>query len=662
MINIPKNTLSSNKLTLLSESFHIEEAFASAGTGDVEEKEHKVYLVGKALTFGKPTRNKVAYTHESGLASLSSWEGRPFLNSHKDDDVLSTIGHVEKMEIRPDNEGRNSLFYKVDIDPTEEKFIRKAKRGDIPFVSVQVLVSDVRQKETMEFGNFIEADIKEGLELSSVLIPGERETNGYITEERFAESFLNKKEEYPDPVADIKRDSKPVTKKGDIVHPNAAIVPVNPTVQEDISTNVGDGLIQEEDEAKKIKKVEEPKNKITPDLIPRRMISMQNLDTEYQKKTNVAGETQEEQEADYKYDGKPAVKYYKKGGNNIPAVPLKGYKAENISAIIECCGKPMFVMKNSANNIALLCERCGKNIVKNEKFWKDTNTYIKEKLKNKEDSQMENINRQPVVQQAPIQQAPVQAPIQQVPAQPVQQAPVGQAIPGQVPASPVPSTTPEYEQILVKLQELEQRVGEQEMQNANQTVQADEGKFEKMEKKKEEITGEPELVKKQQPSKQIGPEGTNEIPKAQTSEIDYEDGGTKDGAPVAGEETGLDKGEPSEDDAIAKVPKPKKELPKFPIIKNALEGADGGVPVPGKPSKTPNKMEDEEGNKMPKNTSDGFEEKSLEEHYNYIKEKLQGRKSTVGAFASSEAESFSNTRDDTNSVIKEYLRKSKVRI
>lgn len=370
MVWISNDTNKFSKITLLSESFQIEESPAN-------EKEHKVYLTGKALTFGKPTRNKVAYTYDSGLASLKSWEGRPFLNSHKDDDVLNTIGHVESMEIRPDDKGRQSLFYKVDIDPAEEKFIRKVKRRDIPYVSVQVLVSDVRQKESMEFGNYIEADIKEGLELSSVLIPGERETNGFITEERFAESFL-KKEQYPDAVADIKKDEKPMTQKGDIVHPNASIVPVKQTTQEDISMSTGDGLVQEEDEAKKIKSAEEPKNKITPDLIPRRMISMQNLDTANQKKINVADETQEEQEDGYKYDDEPTVKYYQKGGNNIPAVPLKGYKAESISAIIECCKTPMFVMKNSTDNLALLCVKCGRNIIKNESFW---NTKFKEKIK-----------------------------------------------------------------------------------------------------------------------------------------------------------------------------------------------------------------------------------------------------------------------------------------
>ena len=381
MVNISKNIHNPNKISLLSESFEIEETATTSKTGEIDEKPHKVYLVGKALTFGKPTRNKVAYTHESGLASLKSWEGKPFLNSHKDDDVLNTIGHVENMEIRPDDNGKNSLFYKVDIDPTEEKFIRKVKRKDIPYVSVQVLVSDVRQKETMEHGNYIEADIKEGLELSSVLIPGETEAFGYISEEKFAESFLSKKEQYPDAVTDIKKNEKPMTQKGDTIQPNAGIVPIKPTTQEDISTSVGDSLIQEEDEAKKIKQAEEPKNKITPDLIPRRMISMQGLDKTTQDKTNVADETQEDQEAEYKYNKEPAIKYYKKGGNNIPAVPLKGYKAENISTIVSCCNKPMIVMKNSANNLALLCGKCGRNIVKNEKYWKAANTYFKEKLR-----------------------------------------------------------------------------------------------------------------------------------------------------------------------------------------------------------------------------------------------------------------------------------------
>ena len=265
---------------------------------------------------------------------------------------------------------------------------------------------------------------------------------------------------------------------------------------------------------------------------------------------------------------------------------------------------------------------------------------------------MQNQNIQPVI---PGQQVPAQQPVPEVIQQIPQQQPMGQ-VPGQVPSTPIPSTTPELEQILVKLQELEQRLGEQEMQNANQTVGQNEGKFERLRSRREEITGEPEIDKNRKPNKTIGPEGTSKIPKAQTSEIGED--GAKTGAPVAGEETGLDKGKPFEDEATSLVPKPKKELPKLPIIKNALDQADGGVPVPGKPSNKPKEMEDENGNKVPKSQSpDGFEE-----HYNYIKQKLSGRKSTIGAFGGSKMESLTSAKNDANMVINEYLQKSKIRI
>jgi len=381
MCILPKE-LNDGKLSILCESFDIEEEPKREG------EPQKVYLIGKALTFDTPTRNKVAYTRSSGQATLHTWNGRPFLNSHKDDDVLGSIGHVESMEIKSDDKGRPSLWYKADIDPEEKDFIRKVKRKDIPFVSVQVLVSEIKRKENAEFGDYIEADIKEGLELSSVLIPGERETFGYITEENFvkmAESFLHK-EQFPDVVQDQKRNEKPLVKKGDIETPNAAIVPMKPKATEDVTTADGGGVIQPVLLPKKIKKEPEPENKITPDLIPKRMISMQSLgsqglDNLIQKKTNVSDETQEEQEDEYKYDDEKKVKYYAKGGNNIPAVPLKGYKAERLSNSISCCNKPMIVMENKSKGLALLCNKCERTIIKNEKFWNALDVYLREKLK-----------------------------------------------------------------------------------------------------------------------------------------------------------------------------------------------------------------------------------------------------------------------------------------
>jgi len=255
--------------------------------------------------------------------------------------------------------------------------------------------------------------------------------------------------------------------------------------------------------------------------------------------------------------------------------------------------------------------------------------------------------------------------------QPVNQQPVAPVmgqVPGQVPASPIPTTTPETEQIIVKLQELEQRIGDVELDAAQDNGSEVEGKYEKLFKKErlekfyrrklEELTGTPE-PEKDKKDQDIGPEATKDVPTAQTSEIQYDDGGTKTGAPVAGKETGLDEGRPAEKDAIAKVPKPASEFPKEPIIKNALEN-DKGVPDNKDYSEEPEEMKDEDEKKIPDNKSDG-----LEEQYKYVKEKLAGRKSVVSVDTSKESpfrETYLGAKDNTNSVIKEYLNRAKVRI
>lgn len=246
-----------------------------------------------------------------------------------------------------------------------------------------------------------------------------------------------------------------------------------------------------------------------------------------------------------------------------------------------------------------------------------------------------------------------QVPLEQEPVVPVQEV---------QPSTPIPSTTPELEQILVKIQELEQRIGDCELQLANGNGEEGEAKYEKLRAsiKKEDIKGTPEVEKdkKKEPS---GPENTDEVPQAQTSEID-EGSGEKSGASVAGEETGLDKGEPSEKDAEKKVPKPSAEYPKMAISRNALDDESRTSPkgepfIKKKYSEEPEEMEDKEGKKMPSN-------KGFEENYNYIKQKLSGRKSMVGVTGDSNVlkDSFLNTKEGTSETIKEYLKRAKVRI
>jgi len=205
-------------IRVLCESYHIKEKL-NERTGMVEG----VRMEGIAITFGKPTRNKVSYTSESGQTSYKSLIGKPFLDSHHDDSIRQhpPYGHIIEAypTTNPEN-GLPALGYVVDLDPEEKDFIRKARRKDIPGVSIQVLVDDVTEKEDFENGQFIEARIKEFLEMSAVLIPGDGDSSMML-----AERFL---------------------------HGRAKVL------KEDLTTGNGAALIQTPALGKKIRKAPEP--------------------------------------------------------------------------------------------------------------------------------------------------------------------------------------------------------------------------------------------------------------------------------------------------------------------------------------------------------------------------------------------------------------------
>jgi len=173
-------------VNVMCETYRIREVKNEA-SGEIEA----VFLEGVAITFGKPTRNRVSYTYKSGVGAHQTLVGKPFLDTHNDSSIRThpPFGHVEMTE--PGTNPKNQLpclFYRVNVDPEEKVFIRKAKRGDIPGVSIQVLVDDVLERDDT-IGSYIEANIREYLELSAVLIPGDGDTS--IT---LAESFQKMKE------------------------------------------------------------------------------------------------------------------------------------------------------------------------------------------------------------------------------------------------------------------------------------------------------------------------------------------------------------------------------------------------------------------------------------------------------------------------------------
>jgi len=260
-----------------------------------------------------------------------------------------------------------------------------------------------------------------------------------------------------------------------------------------------------------------------------------------------------------------------------------------------------------------------------------------------------------------------------------------------LPQAPVNSTVPELEQVLVKIQELEQRIGDVELTLAKDATNTSPGnnfgengvmpekfrkrvetlskkfkEFSKVLKEAEELTGIPEIEKdekKEDPDKAANAN----VPQAQTSEVGIPD---KTGAPVAGEETGLDGGKKqnregdteAEKDAEGKVPKPSTDYPKDSIQKNSLDQQ----PATEAP-KTPEEMEDEEGKKVPEVTYEslykGIQERLIKETQKRIAEKknaLSGRKTVIGA--SSGMKFRENSRTGSTSAAKDYLQKVGIRL
>jgi predicted RNA-binding Zn-ribbon protein involved in translation (DUF1610 family) len=168
-INPTKMQKFNEKVKILTENFKFKED-VDPTSGQV--KGFKIF--GKIITPDKPTRNKVSYSRESLNATIGTLIGKPFLDSHKDESIrmYPPFGHVVNSYMAADG-----AYYEADIDPMEETFIRKVKRGDIKGVSLQVLVSNVEPKE-----GFVRAHVQEFLELSPVLIPGDGDSSIKIAE------------------------------------------------------------------------------------------------------------------------------------------------------------------------------------------------------------------------------------------------------------------------------------------------------------------------------------------------------------------------------------------------------------------------------------------------------------------------------------------------
>jgi len=133
-------------------------------------------IMGEAIDDVHVTRNGVQY--QNLLNTYKSLEGKPFLDSHDDSSYKMALGHVESVQIVP-IEGGHAIRHVTDIDPMEEDYIRKVKRGDCNYVSI----SAVPEKAIKKKDRLI-APIAEFLHLAAVSVPGHRNSkiSGYLAE------------------------------------------------------------------------------------------------------------------------------------------------------------------------------------------------------------------------------------------------------------------------------------------------------------------------------------------------------------------------------------------------------------------------------------------------------------------------------------------------
>jgi hypothetical protein len=121
-----------------------------------------------ALPFGKESRNGVIYNRDRSVEISGSLVGKPFLFNHNENHVL---GHVTAAPVKEDG-----IYYEVDIDPSEDRFINKCRRKDITTVSIQGIIDKVINENEILLSEFIE--------LSAAPLPGFKDTT-ITTMEKF---------------------------------------------------------------------------------------------------------------------------------------------------------------------------------------------------------------------------------------------------------------------------------------------------------------------------------------------------------------------------------------------------------------------------------------------------------------------------------------------
>lgn len=154
-----------------------EKEFKFAESKNPQTGERRYIMSGLMMPFGQISRNNVLYNKASVVEHHKSLIGRPVMYNHQVEGLELPVGHYTESYV-----DESGWHYKADIDPAEEKMIRKLERGDLRHVSIQLVGGRVIEKYDPDGRMYTEAYVSDIIEGSIVPAPGFLDTTASFAE------------------------------------------------------------------------------------------------------------------------------------------------------------------------------------------------------------------------------------------------------------------------------------------------------------------------------------------------------------------------------------------------------------------------------------------------------------------------------------------------
>lgn len=269
--------------------------FVTYKEGAEEDKSKHIKMYGILMPQGEISRNRVLYDWESVKANHKSLLNKPVMYNHETEGIQArSLGHYIMSDVMTVGEALKHTEYKIlgkeiqalnyppekelwlycaDLDPQEEYYINKIRRGDLRHVSIQLKADRTEEQYDGNGNEYTTAYVDDIIESSIVPTPGFLQTCAVLAEKyggkKISKEAIKKGDRVKinplvttDPyksagkvgiVSDINKDGDVVIK---LSNGKFVVYDITTLQKEDVSTTTGAGavgppLMPEDEENKK---------------------------------------------------------------------------------------------------------------------------------------------------------------------------------------------------------------------------------------------------------------------------------------------------------------------------------------------------------------------------------------------------------------------------